>query len=1791
MSALGALLDLYRAAAQSEREKGTYFEELTIHFLKNEPFYRERYKSVLTYAEWAEQQGLSKLDTGIDLVAETRTGEMHAIQCKLFAAGHRVEKADIDSFFTASGKKPFTHRIIIATTDLWSSPAEAALIGQHTPVTKIDLATLENSVIDWAQFAPKKAAVFKKKKELRPHQQDAVRKVLDGFQKHDRGKLLMACGTGKTFTSLKVAEEQAGSGKRVLFLVPSLALLSQSLSEWTHESKFRLQSFAVCSDSDVGNRRTKDSDVVQTLVHELQYPATTDARRLATEMKKLHDAAHMTVVFATYHSIEVVHEAQKKHDLPAFDLIVCDEAHRTTGAKFENEDESHFTKIHDADYIRGKRRLYMTATPKIFGEVAKATAERDNVELSSMDDEERYGPYLHTLTFSEAVKRGLLVDYKVVVLAVEEAHVSARIQDLLKDDNNQLRVDDAAKIIGCWKALAKHGLAEELTDDAAPMKRAVAFCQVIERPKGVKVHKVASKQIAEMFTAVVEAYHESEPAADGVAPLRCEASHIDGGMNASQKEARISWLKAESPENTCRILSNVRCLSEGVDVPALDAVLFLTPRNSQIDVVQSVGRVMRNAPGKKRGYIVLPVVIPYGVEPHVALNDNETYRVVWQVLQALRSHDDRFDAMINKLDLIGKDPNKMEVVAVTDKVVRKGPHATGEAAKKKAARRAAKGGQALGTAAAAAPVMEQQTLQFEIGEIEKAIYAKLVQKVGNRRHWEDWAKDIAKIATTHIGRITDILENKKNTREREVFARFVKELRDDLNDSISEDEVIEMLAQHLVTKPVFDALFSGHNFATENSMSKAMQSVLELLEAHRLDKESDTLQAFYESVKLRAEGIESAEGKQKIVVELYEKFFKGAFPKMSERLGIVYTPVEIVDFILKSVDELLRSEFGQHLGSENVHILDPFTGTGTFITRLLQSGLIAREDLPRKYAKEIHANEIVLLAYYIAAINIEAAYHGLMGGEYRPFEGICLTDTFQLYEKDDLIQQVLVDNSARRKRQKKLDIRVIVGNPPYSVGQKDDNDDAANISYPRLDERLKETYVARSTGNPRSLYDSYVRAIRWASDRVGGSGVIGFVTNAGFIDGKAADGLRQCLADEFSDLYLFHMRGNARTSGERRRKEAGNVFGVGSRAPVAISLLVKNAKASERGRIFYRDVGDYLSQEQKLEAVAAYGSAAGVAEANGWTRIQPDEHGDWLRQRDAGFDRYIALGDKKSGGLTLFSGYSNGVKTNRDAWAYNPSRDSLTEHMSRMIGNYNAAVDGKLKGDVNDGTKIGWSWVLRGRLEKRQHGTFAPSRAVVALYRPFDKTWLYYDGFFNENRYQMPRLFPVGTEQNRVIGVSASESRSGFSVLMADVVPSLHAADMVGSQFFPLCVYDSDDGDDDGELFAKAKKKSAGPIRRDGITDAGLQYFRDAYPREKITKEDVFYYVYGILHSQDYRERYADNLGKELPRMPRVKTAKDFWAFSRAGKQLGDLHVGYDAVAEYKTTLEGPAQPRGSQLRVENMKFGKGKDKTVIHYNDLITVRDIPLEAYDYVVNGKPAIEWVMERQAVTTDKASGIVKDANAWAIETERNARYPLSLLLRVITVSLETMKIVRALPALDILDDAPAPKAGVVLPFRKVTPEPAERYRTSVPLMPLEAAAGAWSEVQDSVPEPDSPHAEWVTWDGAPTFAKGMFVAHVKGRSMEPVIPDGAYCLFRIVPLPSSPERAVLVRYSGDPDPETGGQYTVKRYKEARNAKGDRHIVLLPVNPEFSPLVLDPRDGADVRVIAELVHVIGA
>ncbi|MCC5987225.1 MAG: DEAD/DEAH box helicase [Pararhodobacter sp.] len=1627
------MLRSYRDAARTERDKGTYFERFAVAFLCNDPIQAEQYESVLSYADWAKARGWDGRDTGIDLVAKLKDEEgFAAIQCKFFDASYRIRKEDIDSFISASGKEPFKRRVIIDTTEKpWSENAEAMLRGQVIPTIRIGLNELQESPILWETFAAKGEVVLADKKKLRKHQEEALAAVRKGFEEADRGKLIMACGTGKTFTSLKIAEALVGAGNLVLYLVPSLALMAQTVREWTTDTETPLHSFAVCSDTQVGKRRQNNDDVAEIDVLDLAFPATTDAAKLASKAATML-ADKMNVVFATYQSIQVIADAQNEHGLPDFDLIICDEAHRTTGATLAGEDESNFVKVHSNDVIRGKKRLYMTATPRIFGDNVKSKAEEVDAVLASMDDESLFGKTLFYRGFSWAVQNNLLTDYKVIVLAMDEGLVSSSVQKRLGDGASELVLDDATKIVGCYKALTKTDMKVDVAADPHPMRRALAFCRDIRSSKLIRDEFSA---VVDEFLGVDSLFEEEDDSPEG--QLRCEIEHVDGTFNAKQRGALLDWLKTDAGDDVCRILTNARCLSEGVDVPALDAIMFLHPRKSQIDVVQSVGRVMRRAPSKKMGYVILPVGVPAGVPPEQALNDNEKYRVVWQILNALRAHDDRFDATINKASLGQDVSSNIEIIGITGASSAELDAVT--ATVQDLPTRAKKSGSGIGSGGGAEgkgdgdSTPQQTEMHFSVDEFSRAIMAKIVKKCGTRDYWEDWAVNIAEIAKNHITRLMGILED-SDTAARKAFDAFLAELRDDLNDTISEADAIEMLAQHIITRPVFEVLFEGHQFTSENPVSRAIQRVLDVLNEANLDKESKDLEKFYASVQMRAKGIDDPQAKQRLIVELYDKFFRKAFPRTTEKLGIVYTPVEIVDFIIHSVNEVLQEEFGQTLGSEGVHIIDPFTGTGTFITRLLQSGLIKPEEMENKFRNEIHANEIVLLAYYIAAINIEAVYHGLQGGDYVPFEGICLTDTFQMYEREDLISHYMPDNSERRKRQKATDIRVIVGNPPYSSGQGSENDNNANVSYPCLDERIKQTYAARSKATLKNaLYDSYIRAIRWASDRIGDAGVMAYVTNAGWIDGNAADGLRACFAEEFSDLYIFHLRGNQRTSGEQSRREGGKIFGSGSRAPIAISVLVKNPSAKEHGKIHFHDIGNYLDQKKKLEIIRGFGSIGGISSVDGWVDITPNEHNDWVRQRDSSFSHLIAIGDKsKTEDVVIFENYSLGVMTTRDSWCFNSSSSELKSNIERMIGFYNHelnrwSLENRPANELDrfvssDSQKISWSNNLKKEILRGRKLDFSEASIRVSEYRPFSKQYVYFNKYLNERQAQLGKIFPEPSVENRVICVTGTGEAKDFSALMLGAIPEYKTH--YNGQNFPLYLFEGVADEDEGGLFSSGEAVS----KKTAISKKGVSRFQSAYPNEGITDEDIFYYVYGILHSQDYRERFADNLSKQMPRIPCVKKSKDFWAFSQAGRTLGELHVNYESVDPYPAVIKqgdlrtAVIKDPEAFYRVTKMKFGgsaRGKDKSTVIYNANITMQGIPLEAYDYVVNGKPALEWVMERQVVKTDKASGIVNDANRYANETVGNPAYPLELFQRVITVSLETTKIVRGLPELEIKD----------------------------------------------------------------------------------------------------------------------------------------------------------------------------
>ena len=1627
MSALQKALSTIREQASNTTELGNAFERLSKVFLENDATQTQQYSKVWHYEDWAkEHEGHSVKDIGIDLVAKLRDEEGYcAVQCKFYEAEHSISKSDLDSFISASSTNNFTRLMLIDTsTQPIGSNAQSVFDNINQDYIRIQLSELEESRIDWSSYMSDGTVRLHSKKELRDHQIKALNAVREGLAEDDRGKMIMACGTGKTFTSLRIAEELAGAGKTVLYMVPSLALMSQTVREWKNDAKEDFTAFSACSDDKVGKKKASD-DQIEVNLNDLAFPATTDARKLSEQIKNA-DKTKMTVVFSTYHSIDVISKSQYEHELGDFDLIVCDEAHRTTGATLVGDDESNFVKIHSDENVRGKKRLYMTATPRIFGETAKKKADDGEVALASMDDENTFGKNLFHRGFGWAVENDLLTDYKVVVLMMDEQLVSDRVQRSFTE-GAELELDDATKMIGCYKALAKVGMQtnqEGILKDIKPMKRALAFCQNIK----------TSQMFSSEFSSVVNEYisHE-ELTEEHKTDLKVELFHVDGTFNAEQRNEKLSWLKDETDENICRVLTNARCLSEGVDVPALDAIMFLHPRKSQIDVVQSVGRVMRKAEGKNLGYVILPITVAPGVSAEKALNDNERYKVVWQILNALRAHDERFDSTINRIGLGEDVSDRIEIIDGTSTSELEATTAVVEDVKPKAKKKEDSeddtdtnlGGE---DETEGQDNKELEQLSFTLTDLSQAIKAKIVDKCGTRDYWENWASDIAEIAHTHITRINSIVLN-SGTPERAAFMQFVEEIRDDLNPEISENDAVEMLAQHIITRPVFDTLFQGNRFTTENAVSKAMETVLAQIYDKKIDTETRTLEKFYDSVKRRAADIITSTGRQTLILELYDRFFRNAFPLMTQKLGIVYTPLEVVDFIIHSVEDVMQEEFGSSLGNDGVHILDPFSGTGTFISRLLQSGVMSREQIRKKFKSEIHANEIVLLAYYIACINIEAVYDDLVKeNQYQSFDGMVLTDTFQLYEQDrDMIANLLPDNSERRTKQKTRDITVIIGNPPYSAGQSSANDNAANLSYKNLDARIEKTYASASTAtNKNALYDSYLRAFRWASDRIGNDGVIGFVTNAGWVDGNATDGFRKCLAEDFSKIYVFHLRGNQRTSGELSRKEGGKIFGSGSRAPIAITILVKNKRSTDRGKIYFYDIGDYLDQKQKLSIVSNFGSISGINKQGKFSEIIPDEESDWLNQGDKKFNSFFELGNKaEKDAKTIFSNYSRGIESGRDVWCYNFSKNGLFENFSNQMEFYNTETDRlkncndlisiKKSADKNP-KKISWTSGLFDSLKKGTRAKIGDVNYVVAQYRPFCLQNLITHDMFTHRFGQMKNIFPSPETKNLVICTSGVGGNKDFSCFMSSYIPDIQM--IFNGQNFPLYLYDRTSSED---LLSDLQGESQG--KKYAIKKTSLDRFKAYYAHDVITETDIFYYIYGLLHSPSYRERFSNNLLKDLARIPFVRTKFEFEQFRDAGLRLAGLHVDFMDVTPFLVQFkEGDLRlahipnPK-SFYRVEKMKFAKKGDKSTVIYNKNITIENIPLEAYDYVVNGKPALEWVMDRQCVTTDKASGIVNDANDYANETKNNPAYPLELFQRVITVSLETMKIVKSLPKLDI------------------------------------------------------------------------------------------------------------------------------------------------------------------------------
>ena len=1170
-----------------------------------------------------------------------------------------------------------------------------------------------------------------------------------------------------------------------------------------------------------------------------------------------------------------------------------------------------------------------------------------------MDDESLYGKEFFRLGFGDAIVNGILTDYKLMVLAVDESVVQKDMQKSLSDPENGLNIDDVGRIIGVWNGMIKReGFTNKVSGE--PMKRAIAFSRTIKD----------SKRLSEQFENVVNDYLDNENG------YYVDVRHVDGNMNALEKNEALDWLASDDiPEDSARILSNVRFLTEGVDVPNLDAIVFLSPRKSQVDIVQAVGRIIRKYEGKEYGYIILPIVVPSGVEPESILDNNKSYDVVWQVLNALRSVDERFEATINKLELNKKKPKNIQVIGVGS-----APDTSNENGNNDKENH--KGGY----------IKPQLELEWEA--VEGAIYGKIVQKVGDRRYLEDWSKDVAEIARRHIQGINIILE--KNPESKMAFDKFLHSLQHNINESINQNQAIEMLAQHLITLPIFDVLFGEYSFVKNNPVSSAMEQIVGELSKFGFEKEQKELQPFYDSVRLRAEGIDNAQAKQKIIITLYDKFFSTGFKSTTERLGIVFTPVEVVDFIVKSVDIVLRKHFGKTLASENVHILDPFTGTGTFITRTLQylkslmdSGEITFDDILRKYTQELHANEIVLLSYYIAAINIEAVFDEINGDEpYTPFEGIVLTDTFESTETEDTLDDSFFGTNDRRlKRQQEKTITAIIGNPPYSIGQNSQNDNNKNISYSKLDSQIEKHYKNNSSTLNKGIYDTYIKAFRWATDRIAETGVVGFITNSGYIDKGVFSQFRKSILSEFNYVYVYNLKGAIRGKNKQESAKAGgNVFDI--LTGVAITILVKDGSSNHK--LYYLESPDYMGKKDKMELLLKTNF---LKESN---QIIPDKNNDWINLKDDKFSKYVELSN-------IFNLSATGVSTNRDSWVINFSKTKLRNNVEKLIQNYNSEVD-KVKKDKayevrTEDNYIKWTVNLLNQLKNGTKLNTDESSITSIMYRPFTKKWIYY----NKDLVERPskNYYQNFGSYNKAIITSGRGIRNNFSVLTSKYIASL---DLI--------------------------EKSQGFIRYNNRIDESSLFQNNENMNQKfadklgLSFDDTFSYVYGLLNSREYQQKYANDLQKDLARIPIVKNKEKY---VEVGHYLMDLHLNYEVIPIYDgvkiTTTEN------LNYKVTKMKFAKKRDEngklvndiSTIIFNSYITISNIPEKAYEYVVNGRSAIEWIIDQYQVKTDKKSGITDDPNDYSDDE----KYIFNLLLRIINISVQTIDLINSLPKFEVED----------------------------------------------------------------------------------------------------------------------------------------------------------------------------
>jgi predicted helicase len=1474
-------------------ERGRLLEVATKLYLENLGF------KAYFWHEWASQKGLPLQDTGIDLVAE-KDGELYAVQCKNWE--RQVSWRDVGTFVGSllRGDIDFKGGYLVATSI--TNEVERKIRELKKPIFFIPVEDL-NEYLDQAKALLEGKPLIKEKKQLRPYQELAVKSVLEGFQSRDRGKLIMPPGTGKTLVALRIAES-FGAGKLILFLCPSIALLDQSIKVWFKDSELPIHAYAVVSDRGVA----RDEELNRRSL--LSFPATTSAEELLGAFRLEEDK--LNVIFATYQSLDVIKSAQQQ-GLPEFDLIICDEAHRTAGVS--KKEETNFKLVHSNENIKGKKRLYMTATPKVFdvGQEERERLEENLVKIFDMSDEVIFGPTFFEYSFRRAIEEGYLSPYRIVVMTVDKKEVQEKLYQYLMSQDS-LSVDDTTKLVGLGKLIKGEVHNEDGTPLNLSIKRGIVFVNRVSK----------SKQVAEDFEAVFREYFSTQSPAD--------IKHIDGNMPVSEKRSRINWLRQGGEKS--HVLTNAKVLTEGIDVPALDFVAFFDPKESVVDIIQALGRVVRKAQNKEFGLVFIPLVLSTDKGTVDEQIERTSYRTLWQVINALASLDSAFQSQIRVI-LIEDGNSTRETDPNRDNVI----------------------------------ILERGNTQTSLFEpIRKYLSAKIVRsfRLGSI-FLRDWAQETAKTAKDLKDHVQIALE--KDLSFRQKFEELRRALTTLLNESISDQDALNLIVQYILTKPIFDAVFEH-----KSPVDKILDSIFEYFK-HFLQNNIRDLDKFYEQVQAKASGLRNEEERQEFLRHLYTNFFSVAFKETTDEVGIAYTPVPLVSFIVKFVNYLTQKHFGKTLDDEGVVLLEPFAGMGTFISLAIEN--MDPQKLEEKLQrKEIWANEILLLPYMAMVKNIESTI-ARKTGKHIPFETALWTDSFslmeKLYEKQAPKLPMIIPEKFKEliDAQLKAKVNVIISNPPWRAWRENENVGRRNVRYENLRKRIEQTYAkyAKQLGatNVNSLYDTYIQALRMASDRIE-EGVIGFVLNNGWLKGLSGRGVRKALSEELAEVYVYDLRGDARA---RSKKEGENVFPI--QTGNCLLFLVKRKDKKESAKIHYKAVKDYATKEEKFAELREWEEKIDQIP---WQEITPNQKHDWIDQGEEEFENFVKLDE------VIFNTSSSALKTNRDAYAYNFSKDDLKKHMERLIGTFNEHLEKVWNGEITKKNveervekaqrKIKWDDSLKNELFRlKETQRFRTDRVFPAFYRPFVPMWVYFDKVFNAGTYRLPSIFPTPDANNWAIVVSGVGKGRVFDAFITTKMVDIcfHTTSVF---LFPLYTYT-----EVKTLYGTVSQ------RQDNITDQALRLFRSALNDPNITKEDIFFYVCGVLSTPSYVERFRNNLSKELPRVPILDSFREI---SKLGRELAELHLAYQryvwavVMKEEKRNLPEysdlivVADENALSEYVEKVRFDKENREILI--NGKVKVQGIPEFALECKVGNYPPIKWVSEYLVREEDKDTGIVWD-----------------------------------------------------------------------------------------------------------------------------------------------------------------------------------------------------------------------